>query len=255
MIPTSVDGTFELNQVPPGEYALTTSRYGGAFREFAWTAVSVAGNMDGVMLTLRPAVDVEGQVIFDTPPTGSLASLRIKPVEGPGASKSPAIQVKDDGSFSLEHLFGPVLIRTEGWKGWHVRSVLYGGRDITDEPTELARGVELRVHLADRLGTLAGLVTSERGNPVTAAVVIFSEDPSFRHEQSTMTRVVHAGPNGRYVVEGLRAGRYLVVAVPREAGPTDVSADYFELLSKDGRAVTIRERERETLDLRLLPVR
>jgi hypothetical protein len=71
-----------------------------------------------------------------------------------------------------------------------------------------------------------------------------------------MTRVVYAGASGRYVIEGLRAGRYIAVAVPREAASlTDVPAAFFELLSKAGTPVQIREREADTLDLKLFPVK
>ena len=183
-------------------------------------------------------------------------SLRIKPVGGAGASQSPAIQVKDDGAFALEHLFGPVLLRAEGWPGWHVQSVLYGGRDITDEPTELAPGTELRVTLSERLGTLTGAVTNSSGAPVAAAVIVFAEDPAFRHERATMTKMVYTAANGRYVVEGLRAGRYVAVAVPREASSlADATADYFDLLARQGTKVTIRDREAEALDLKVFAVR
>jgi hypothetical protein len=253
---TAVDGSFEIRQVAPGDYALTASRYGGAVREFAWTPVSVSTDMDGVTMTLRRAVDVEGQVIFDTPPAGSRASLRIKPVGGAGGSQSPAIQVKEDGTFALEHLYGPVLIRAEGWPGWHVQSVLYGGRDITDEPTELAPGTELRVTLAERLGTLAGAVTNSSGAPIAAAVIVFAEDASFRHERATTTKTAYTDANGRYVIDGLRAGRYIAVAVPREASSlADATAEYYDLLARQGTRVSIRDREAEALDLKVFAVR
>jgi hypothetical protein len=71
-----------------------------------------------------------------------------------------------------------------------------------------------------------------------------------------MTRMVYAAANGRYVIEGLRPGRYVAVAVPREAASlTGVPAAYFELLSKEGNPVQIREREANALDLKLFPVR
>ncbi len=249
-------GSFEIPLVAPGDYALTAYRYGGAIREFAWTPVSVSADLHGVVVKLGRAVDVQGQVIFDTPPTESTGSLRIRPVEGPGASQSPAILVKEDGSFALEHLFGPVVLRAEGLRGWHVQSVLYGGRDITDEPTELAPGTELRVTLSERLGTLTGAVTNSGGAPVAAAVIVFAEDPAFRHERSTTTKMVYTSANGRYVIEGLRAGRYVAVAVPREASAlADATADYYDLLAGQGSKVTIRDREADTLDLKVFAVR
>lgn len=256
-LPTTVDGTFEFRLVPPGDHALTAYRYGAdASREFAWTPVSATVDVDGVMVRLQPAVGIDGLVSFDTPPTDSLLSLRIRPVEGPGAAASPAVQVKDDGSFELEHLFGPVVLRVEGWKGWHVKSVLYGGRDITDEPTELAPGAALRVTLTQRLGTLSGVVTNERGDPVGAAVVVFAEDPASRHERSTMTKMVFTAASGKYIVEGLRPGRYIAVAVSRDVTSlSEVTSAYFEMLAGQGSAVEIRDREAGALNLKLVPVR
>jgi hypothetical protein len=47
-----------------------------------------------------------------------------------------------------------------------------------------------------------------------------------------------------------------VAAVPREtASLTDATAAYFELLSKQGKPIEIRDREAEALDLKLLAVR
>jgi hypothetical protein len=256
-LPTAGDGTFEIRLVPPGDYALTAYRYGAdATREFAWTPVSATADVDTAMVKLQPADSVDGLVNFDTPPSESLLSLRIRPVEGPGAAPSPSVQVKEDGAFTLEHLFGPVVLRVEGWKGWYVKSVQYGGRDITDEPTELVPGAALRVTLTQRLGTLSGVVTNDRGDPVEAAVVLFAEDPGSRHERSTMTRMVFAAPSGKYIVEGLRPGRYIAAAVPREtASPSEVTSAYFDMLSRQGVAVAIRDREAEALNLKLVPVR
>jgi Carboxypeptidase regulatory-like domain len=255
--PTTAEGAFEIRMVPPGDYALTAYRYGAdATREFAWTPVSATTDGESVMVRLQPAADVDGLVIFETPPTESLVSLRIRPVEGPGAAASPAVQVKDDGSFALEHLFGPVVLRPEGWKGWHVKSVVYGGRDITDEPTELVSGTALRVTLTQRLGTLSGVVTNERGDPVGAAVLVFAEEPASRHERSTMTKMVFTAASGKYIVEGLRPGRYIAAAVPRDAASlSEATAAYFEMLSTQGSAVEIRDRDAGTLNLKLLAVR
>ncbi len=149
-----------------------------------------------------------------------------------------------------------MLLRAEGWPGWHVQSVLYGGRDITDEPTELSPGTELRVTLSERLGTLTGVVTNSSGAPVAAAVIVFAEDPAHRHERATTTKVVYTAATGRYAIEGLRAGRYIAVAVPREASSlADATAGYFDLLAGQGTKVTIRDREADTLDLKVFAVR
>ena len=91
---------------------------------------------------------------------------------------------------------------------------------------------------------------------MAAAVIVFAEDPALRHERATMTKMVYTSANGRYVIEGLRAGRYIAVAVPREASSlADATAAYYDLLASQGSKVTIRDREADTLDLKVFAVR
>jgi hypothetical protein len=71
-----------------------------------------------------------------------------------------------------------------------------------------------------------------------------------------MTKLVYTAATGKYVVEGLRPGRYIAAAVPREsASLSEATASYFEMLSKQGSAVEIRDREAEALNLKLVQVR
>jgi hypothetical protein len=246
------DGAFEIRNVPPGELALTSFRYGTP-REFAWAIVSGNADIDGLLLKLQPAVGLDGLVTFEGTAPPSLMGLRVKPVESVGGSRSPAVQVGPDGSFELEHLFGPMLIRVEGLAGWHLKTVEYGDKDITDEPTEfVAGGPSLRVHLSQRLATLTGVVRNDRGSTTGAAVAIFSDNPTFRHDRSTMTRVVHTSAGGKFRVEGLRAGRYLALAVPPDGlTVADATTGFFDAVAKLATPVVIRAAESKTLDLTL----
>jgi hypothetical protein len=249
---TTSDGSFELRQVPPGEYAISAFRY-GTTREFAWTIVSGNDDIDGLVVRLQAGVGLEGLVIFEGIPPRSLLGLRVKPVESAGASQSPAVQVSDDGSFALEHLFGPTVIRIEGLPRWHLKRVTYGDKDITDEPTEFVEaGPNLRVVVSQQLSILTGTVTNDRGAASQAAVVLLAANAALRHERSTMTRLVTTDDAGRYRIEGVRAGHYLMLAARRDAVMlTDTTSAFFNVLAKYATPVVIGEREAKTLDLML----
>jgi hypothetical protein len=254
---TEADGSFRLSSVPPGEYALTAFRSGEVAREYAWTPLNAAADVDGVVLKLQAAVSVVGQVTFDAPSRESTMTLRIRPVEPPGASPGVAVQVQSDGSFTLEHVAGPTIIRAEGWRGWHIKHVVYNGRDITDEPTDFSTGGPLSVTLSERLGTLTGIVSTASGAPALATVVVFAEASELRHTRSSMTRLTSSDVRGRYEFSGLRPGRYVVAALPTDAAttPVDLTPAFLELLSREGQPIEIRDNQPATLNLGILPIR
>jgi len=251
------DGTFEIRDVPPGEYAVSAFRYGGATQEFGWTTVSGTADIDGLTLRIQTGVALEGQVTFVGTPPQSHGGLRVKPVRGAGASQSPSVLVSSEGTFALEHLFGPTLIRIEGLPRWHLKAVMYGDRDITDEPTEFVDGgPPLQVILTRGLAALTGVVRTDHGAAADATVVLLSEQESLRHERSTMTRLVDTIGGGNYRMEAVRAGRYLALAVPRDGlSFADAPTAFFDLLAKQASPVVIRDGESKTLDLTLTSIK
>ena len=80
---------------------------------------------------------------------------------------------------------------------------------------------------------------------------MLSEDPALWHERASSTTMVSTAGDGKYRVEGLRAGRYLVVAIPKEEPPTPgMTPAYFELLAKHATTLTFGDGESKTLDLK-----
>jgi hypothetical protein len=93
-----------------------------------------------------------------------------------------------------------------------LKSVLHGGRDITDQPTEFAAGgPPLQVLLTRGGASLTGIVRTSAGVAAEASLLLFSEDPALWHERASTTGITSTG-DGRFRLDGLRAGRYLGVA-------------------------------------------
>ena len=161
-----------------------------------------------------------------------------------------------DLSFALEHQFGPTLIRAEPPTGWHLKAILHGGIDVTDVPTEFGEGSSrVQVVLTQRAASLAGVVTRAAGGPTRGSVVALGDDPALWHDRASTTTIVSTDADGKYRLEGLRPGRYLVVAIPREEPPSPViTPAYLELLAKHATPVTFGEGESKTLDLRRVEV-
>lgn len=247
-------GVFELHGIPPGDYALGAHAFGGGRQEFGWMPLP-PGGADGsdVVFRLQPGATIAGDVVFDgTSAPGSAAAVMIRPVDGPGASPTPATRAAPDGQFVIGNLFGPMLIRVDAVPGWSLKSVFYGGRDIIDEPTEFTGGGRIRVILGDRMAVLRGVVTAGARPAVDSVVVLLGEHPAQWHERASTTRSVVVGGDGSYRIDGLRAGTYRAIALPREgASLSDAPAAFYEFLAGRGVQVEIRDGEPQSLDLQL----
>jgi hypothetical protein len=248
------DGSFAVSNVLPGENIVSAVRWGDSGQEYASVALTVGGDLDGLVVQLRRTVTIRGRVAFEGPAPAALDSLKVRAVPLLATQERGAITVQPeaDGSFAIDNQFGPLLLRSVAPPGWHLKSVSYGGRDITDVPTEFtSSSPNVEVLLTRTSATLTGIVRTAQGAGTDAAVLIFGRDPSQWDGRFTTTKLANADGEGRYRVEGLRAGHYLVIAV----GADDVYLDdplpnNFELLAGLATPVVVNDGAPVTLDLK-----
>jgi hypothetical protein len=233
------DGTFQLTNVPPGEYVLDVQQRPTNIRnaqdvdlaqlEFASMPVSVSGgDIDGLTIMTTPGVTVSGRVTYQgqgapkptgqvtaTPPSGGMAPI--------GAMINARVlgggRVNNDGTFELRGLAGPQVIRLQGIPvGWGLKSITLDGADITDTAYDFKPGATMTglvITLTDRLTELTGSVRDARGQPVADYVLVaFPEDQKLWVPQSRFVQTTRPNQNGTFSIKGLPAGRYLAAVVP-----------------------------------------
>jgi hypothetical protein len=205
-----------------------------AFEEPAlWTATPIAvGDRDLVDLNvpLRTGIRAHGRVEFSggsKAPTGAALqriSVRLQVAEG--RTSSPIAldgRVNADGTFKTAGYAGGRYIASALAStvppGWHVRSIMLNGRDVSVEPFELGtedvRG--LVVTFTDRVSTLAGVVSNAKGPDPTAEVVVFPADTLAWKQTGVVARrhrVERVDARGAFTISGLPPGEYFVAAVP-----------------------------------------
>ena len=289
---TNADGQFTLNSVAPGEYSLQVQSGGGAFittaggnamtfaftmadrsaggpqapqqeREFAVTNVNMAGeDITGMVLVGTRGAKATGTVTFEggVKPEG-LTTTRISATAAdidanpmPGAGPSP---VKENGSFEVEGLMGARLFRViNPPKGWVVKRVLLNGEDITDKGADFKPGEDvagIEIELTNRVTTLAGVVTDDRGQTQKdSTVVIFPEDQTRwvlpMNRWMTTTR---PDQDGRYKFTALPPGAYYAIAVEYVAPGEWQDPDWLARAAKKATRVTLDEGSSKTLDLKV----
>jgi hypothetical protein len=233
------DGTFQMMNVPPGEYVLDVQQRPMNVRnvqdinlaqlEFASMPLSVSGgDIENLAIATTPGVTVSGRVVYQGQgaPKPTL-QIMAAPPSGTGPAVGALInarvlgagRVNNDGTFELRGLAGPQMIRVQGVPvGWALKSITLEGADITDTGYDFRPGnnmTGLVITLTDRLTDVTGSVRDARGQPVTDYVLVaFSEDPKLWVPQSRFVQTTRPNQNGTFSLKGLSPGRYLAAVVP-----------------------------------------
>ena len=257
-VTTGAKGEFVFEAVVPGTYELA-ARVSHDPPETATTPL-VVGESDiaDLVLPLR-IVAVSGRVRFEGEgfPRASV-SVDARGID-PFAIGSHATTNAKWG-FVLAPAIGPRLLRVSGLpKGWWLKSVTAAHRDITNDLVDLTDGLDgVDILLSNRMSTLSGVVEAADADvtelPADTAVLIFSDDSSKWVTASTAVARVWPAEDGKFVVEGLPAGSYRVIAIDvTPPGFLRAAPDVLRSLSE--RATLVKLGDWETLQAKIPLVR
>jgi hypothetical protein len=271
------DGSFTLNNVPPGEYMLDVQQrprnmqnLAGAQLEFASIPMSVAGvDISGLTILTTPGVSVSGRIVFEGQAAKNVSARGVQ-VSAIAPRGMPSIMGmagralgggrvnNNEGTFELRALLGPLMIRVGGVPtGWAVKTISLEGEDITDTPFDFKAGSNLTglvVTLTDRLTALAGAVRDTRGQVVKDyTVVIFPEDAKLWDGQSRYVRTARPDQDGNFAIKGLPPARYFAAAL--ESLETGMQNDpaLLEQLRPRAKSFALTEGQSLTLSLEMSP--
>jgi hypothetical protein len=267
---TGIDaqGRFSFRSQQAGAYQMVArmqDESGENTLEYASVAVTLVDmDLDDVVVSLKPTVNLAGHVVFESAPAPAMAadalSIGAQPKDRstPWAVSLHQAAVAADLTFTLRRLAGELIVRTNGRvpNDWILKAVFLGNQDITDVPTEFRAedSGRLQVVLTTRASELSGSVTDDKGEPAANSnVVLFSEDKASWFQSSLRFRMTYTGRDGRFSFRGLGSGRYYLIALPRERALNyqGVDAAALEPLVKDATALVLGEDEQRVVDLRI----
>jgi hypothetical protein len=275
----AADGTFSIQNVPPGPYALTAmvmpmvppfamptsgslseprevmrERMLGNLPETATTPIVVNGeDVSGITLVTRKGGRLSGQFVPDTGvvrplPRGLHVTLRSTGQGGPSMQLTGGSG--NDRDFQLAGVSGPSRLEVQGVPdGWAVKAVFLDGDDVTDETFDLAgKTGNIRVVMTDRLASLTGTIqsTSEIRDH---NVIVFPDEAAKWTFPSRFVRTVRADAQGRFRIEGLPPERYLAAALDYLEDGAEQDRQLLERLRSRATAVTLGEGEQRSIQL------
>jgi hypothetical protein len=249
------DGSFAITGLLPGTY-FVEARSGS---EFASMEVVVDGSdVAGATLILSKGATARGRIRFDTGnlPQGLRPSqVFVMPTlmdHQMGEITGPPV-LRDDWTFELQGLRGRGFIRAGTLNDWQMKRVLREGIDVTDTPLDFATDVDgLEIELTERLTTVSGGVSDDRGGvALDATVIVFVDDPGKWGPHSRFIESARLDQQGRFTIRGLPPGRYVAIAVGYLEPGEERDPDLLEAWRQGGTPFTLSEGETHALDLRL----
>jgi hypothetical protein len=160
----------------------------------------------------------------------------------------------DDWTFAFEGLSSRRVLRVST-PGWFLKAVMLDGRDVTDTPLDFDGGREvkgLEVILTRKRSGVTGDVRDNRGQlRSNYTVVLFPEDDRQWTPDSRFIASGRGDQNGRFRIDGLPDGAYLIIAVEFLEGGGVRDPEMLRQLRPRATRITLGEGEVRTIGLRL----
>jgi hypothetical protein len=173
-----------------------------------------------------------------------------------GNASVPPARITIDWRFELGGLMPDVyrLTATVTDPGWWLRSAVVNGVDILDRPLDAGSGdlTDAVVTFSDRRTTLSGAIFTGDGEPAPAYfMAVFPADRDLWHPLSRRMHLARTGTDGRWIVEGLPAGDYLLAALS-DADQTDLyDPAFLASLVPNAVPISIEEGDETVQDLQI----
>jgi hypothetical protein len=273
---TDPEGHFTLGGMAPGDYRIVVrpriapqgamimnGRQIPDMPEFANVDLHADSDITDFVITTRPTLSIAGRVMFvdGMPPAvpggpDPLRSIRVSATSPPGSGMfggGTNVEVASDLSFTLKGLWSAAIVRVNGLpRNFVVKQVLVGTQDITDRPHEFVdrESGELQILLTSRVSGVEGSVADASGKPAVDAIVLVLLTPEDgRH--ASFYRTATVDPHGRFRLQSLRSGSFLVIAIPRERLPRALDQEAIDAIAKEGQPLTLNDGEYRSMDLRV----
>ncbi|MBP8274426.1 MAG: carboxypeptidase regulatory-like domain-containing protein, partial [Acidobacteria bacterium] len=259
------DGRFTLPGLSPGRYLFygrSAPAAAGQPSAGLWlsTEVEVGAADAEVALVMKPGQTVSGKLSADgvaSIGTTALLSLGALPDIPGTASSGGETRAAEDGSFVFTNVPpGRYELKVSAPGGWKLMSAILDGKDVLDTNLEVREGADVSA-LAVRLGKtttrVSGLVTDALGRPSPEfSVVVFAADPALRRASGRRTSgLIKIGSDGRYTVDDLPPGAYLL-AVVVDGDPQQLSDPaFFTQIASGAIAITLAEGQSLVQDLKI----
>jgi hypothetical protein len=264
----STTGVFEFPRLTPGEYIIqarpgpqrlnTDGTNPPAPPLYGRLEIAVTDrDIDDAVIRLLPNVEITATVTvvdgdpesFPRGPTAPALGL-IEP-EIPGMNNRGG-RMSDDGVYRIESvarsLYGVALTAPAGM---YVKSIRFGGVDITHSPLDLRNGAggQIDIVVSGRAADVSGTVRDKEGRTLSAVSVVLWPRIPDTSNLSGGARSATTDPNGAFRFESLAPGEYYLAAWDGISTGQADGPDFHNQYTGQAAAIKIDEGAHVTRDI------
>jgi 5-hydroxyisourate hydrolase-like protein (transthyretin family) len=201
------NGTFEVTNLPPGDYLLKIEAEG----QRASARVHLGeSDLKGIELALRTAGTLNGTVLVEDGPLRPNPRIYVRLVDESEETWASA-QVDPKGAFTIEKLpFGSyrLILQYAGQPGVYLKAVTYDGVEVASSRWNFDSGktAALQILASSSTATLRGRIDDSRGRPIMRATVVLIPDSNRNYPELYFVAVTNE--NGEFEMTGVRPGNY-----------------------------------------------
>lgn len=252
---TGLAGTFDFKGLTPGCYLLAGELQGQPRMVSATQQVTVTdGDVNDIEVRLGRAFVIEGLALVEEASPDKLVNVRIT-LETTGAIPGESsATIGNGGKFTVENL-GPASyrVRLDGrLGGLYVKSMRLGNTDISaDGRFDAAPGVgPLTIVLRGDSGSVSGVA-----RPAAAWIPmrIVAAPQGATAGRLDLLRTVEPEAGGKFRIDGLAPGEYLLFAFQSADDDLTANADFRKLLEDKATAVTVIANGTAATELAAIP--
>jgi hypothetical protein len=260
-------GRFVSAGLAPGDYTITVrvppgprGAGAGTAAIFGLAKVSISGGDVDTIVTLGSGITVSGRLVFEGAgkPPADLTRVRVNLEAERGRTPTlgvAAVMGDAGGNFQIVGVLpGRYRLTAAGAGGWFVRNATIGGRDSLDVAVEIGdrdvTGAE--IIFTDEQTEISGDLLDAAGKPAPEYfIIIYPADRKYWLPQSRRVQSTRPGNDGKYRVQNLPPGDYLIAAV------TDVQQNewydpaFLAQLVGGSTKITLGEGEKKAQSLRI----
>jgi hypothetical protein len=267
------NGKFEISHVTPGTYTISAMSLLSDPPLIIRQNIEVGdANVEDVRLVPQPVATLRGHVHLEgkLPKAGTPGLIVVlRPVDEDNDAESGVVfsdneaaafsnlgKIKPDGSFELKNVLPgvyDVLVASESQQMNDVftESLMVGTKDFADTGLTVSGGtLSVDLTVTSGAGVVDGVVSNEKGLPVSNAVVVGVPEPKFRKQPNRYQRGI-TDQAGHFVLRGLRPGSYTLFAW-EVIEDEYLDADFLKPVESRGVETKVEKSSRQTVPLKVI---
>jgi hypothetical protein len=252
------DGSFELSQIPPGEYTVRAMSFEDGQRYSVEQDVDiVAADVEGLNLVLAPGVTIPGRILWDGQPSLGREELSVS-LESDEARYGSVVRVDKSNQFTLEAVpEGSFKVDLFGLgKDGYIKEVKFGEAVLADTELRVVRGGGgiLEITASSRGARMEGTVLDEEALPVAGVWVVAVPEESKR-KYLRLYKSALTDQYGHFEMRAVTPGTYKIFSWEGIESEAWEDEDFLKEFEDKGTLTEVHEQEAKVVELKVIPVK